>query len=117
VVAQISSVLEPTFVKECQTNYDLINPLVASNIDFKNPEPGEVVLKLCLIAKERNIEYTPTQDSQAQLFSYCQRKGIVPPIEIKAMPQYVPIPVPLQPINLIPNPDMPPAGYGGQINY
>ena len=35
----LSKVLAPEFVKECDTNYDLINPVVAQNIDFK---------KLCL---------------------------------------------------------------------
>jgi hypothetical protein len=60
VAQQIGLCLEPAFVKECHTNYDLINPLVAQNIDFKNPEQGEVILKLCLLAKERNINYTPT---------------------------------------------------------
>ena len=56
---QLASLLEPEFVKECDTNYDLLNPVVrtlvyliftcqvAKNIDFKNPEEGEVILKLC----------------------------------------------------------------------
>jgi hypothetical protein len=96
VTQQIGLCLEPAFVKECHTNYDLINPLVAQNIDFKNPEQGEVILKLCLLAKERNINYTPTQDSQAQLLGYCTRKGIVPPIEIMKVPTYVPMPAPME---------------------
>jgi len=49
---------------------------VKQNIDFKTPEPGEVVLKLVLLAKERNINYTPTIDSQQELLAYCQRKGL-----------------------------------------
>jgi hypothetical protein len=44
---QLECLLEPEFVKECDTNYDLLNPVVAKNIDFKNPEEGEVILKLC----------------------------------------------------------------------
>jgi len=60
VSEMLSLCLEDSFVKECAVNYDLINPLVATNIDFKNPEAGEVVLKLVLLAKERNIAYIPT---------------------------------------------------------
>ena len=63
-------------VAEFHTNYDLLNPLVAANIDYKTPEPGEVIYKLCMIAKERNIDYMPSQDSQSLLISYCNLKGI-----------------------------------------
>lgn len=52
--------LDKAIVAEAHTNYDIINPLVAANVDYKTPEPGEVILKLCMIAKERNINYTPT---------------------------------------------------------
>lgn len=81
---------------------------MASNIDFKNPEQGEVIFKLCMIAKERNIAYTPTQESQAQLLGYCTRKGLQPPIEIVRAPIYVPMPVPYDA-----NADRPPADFGG----
>jgi hypothetical protein len=81
---------------------------VASNIDFKNPEQGEVIYKLCMIAKERNIDYTPTQDSQAQLLGYCTRKGLQPPIELKSAPQYVPTAVAYDA-----NVDKPPSEFVG----
>jgi hypothetical protein len=29
--------------------------VVAANIDFKKPDDGEVVYKMCLLAKDRNI--------------------------------------------------------------
>ncbi len=48
-----------------------------------------------MIAKERNIDYTPTQESQAQLLGYCTRKGLQPPIEIIRAPIYVPLPQPI----------------------
>lgn len=56
----LCNILDDKFVKECNTNKDLINPLVAENIDFKNPEEGQVYLRLVQLAKERNIEYNPS---------------------------------------------------------
>jgi len=50
-------------VKECDTNYDLINPIVAKNIDFVKAEDGEVVLRMVNLAKERNIEFIPSHES------------------------------------------------------
>jgi len=44
---QLACLLEPEFVKECDSNYDLLNPVVAKNIDFKTPEEGEVIMRLC----------------------------------------------------------------------
>jgi len=76
---QIGSLLEPEFVKECDSNYDLLNPVVAKNVDFKTPEEGEVILRLCQLAMERNIEYTPTHDAAQALHAYCLRKGMKPP--------------------------------------
>ena len=52
---------------------------VAKNIDFKKPEDGEVVLRMCNLAKERNIEYVPSHESSQALGAYCLRKGIPPP--------------------------------------
>lgn len=100
-------------------NYDLINPLVAQNIDFKTPEPGEVILKLVLLAKERNIAYTPTIDSQQQLLAFCNRKGLAPPIQIMAVPTYVPMPAPLDATQLhvtVVNVDALPSGYPTNFN-
>ena len=57
-------VLGDRFTKECMTNYDLLNPVVRENIDFKTPEQGEVIFKLCTLAKERNIDYTPSMEAQ-----------------------------------------------------
>ena len=91
---QLSGILAPEFVRECDTNYDLINPVVAQNIDFRKPEDGEVVLRMVNLAKERNIDYTPTHESCQSLHAYCLRKGIPPPEGIGGadgpVPQYVP---------------------------
>ena len=59
----LSRILDPEFVRECDRNYDLINSVVANNIDFKKPEDGEVVLRMVNLAKERNIDYMPTHES------------------------------------------------------
>jgi hypothetical protein len=82
VSKQLSTVLSKEVVQEMHTNKDLINRLVADNIDYVTPEPGAVIYKLCLIAKERNIDYTPTQDSQMVLFAYCDNRGLQIPIDI-----------------------------------
>lgn len=108
---QLLGVLDKSFAKECMTNYDLLNPVVAANIDFKTPEKGEVILKLVTLAKERNIDYTPSMESQTTLMAYCLRKEINPPegVCIDSAPAYVPVP---QPMNI----DVaPPAG--GMVGY
>ncbi len=60
-----------------------------------------------MLAKERNIAYTPTQESQATLLEYCTRKGLQPPIEIMRAPLYVPLPIPYDA-----NADRPPVEFG-----
>lgn len=47
--------LDESFVKECNTNPDLINKVVRENIDFKKPEDGEIGLRMVNLAKERNV--------------------------------------------------------------
>lgn len=93
---QLSTILAPEFVRECDVNYDLINPVVAQNIDFRRPEDGEVVLRMVNLAKERNIDYTPSHESAISMHAYCVRKGIPPPEGVGGaggpVPQYVPQP-------------------------
>ncbi len=87
---------------------------VAQNIDFKKPEDGEVVLRMVNLAKERNIEYTPSHESCQALGAYCLRKGIPPPEGVGGvdgpMPQYVPQPAAVDFAAL----DQPPNPNGGQ---
>jgi hypothetical protein len=59
VVNQLSGTLDQKFVKECHVNYDLLNPVVAANVDYKTIEQGQVIYRLVTLAKERNIAYTP----------------------------------------------------------
>lgn len=93
VSKQLEILLDPKIVKEFHSNYDLLNPVVAENIDYKTPEQGAVIYKLCEIAKQRNIEYTPTMDSQHVLLDYCDRTGKMVPIEgVQQVPTYVPVP-------------------------
>jgi len=117
----LASVLQPEFVKEADKNKDIINKVVADNIDYKKPEDGEVVLRMVQLAKERNIQYQPNQESCTACHAYCLRKGIPPPEGLGGIdgppPVYVPGPAP-QPVNFIqpPNPPpggMPAAGMGG----
>ena len=47
---QLGSLFEAKFVEECDTNYDLLNPVVAKNIDYKKPDEGHVIQRLCELA-------------------------------------------------------------------
>lgn len=91
VAKALSPLLDEQLVKEAHTNYSLINPVVAENIDFKRPEEGEVIYELVKLAKERNIDYTPSHSSQQTLAAYCLRKNIRCPIDlVDVAPQYQP---------------------------
>lgn len=113
-------------MKECDTNYDLLNPVVAKNIYFKTPEEGEVIMRLCQLAKERNIDYKPTHESCQALHAYCLRKGIPAPEGVGGpdgpVPTYAPQPLMNdfnaidQPPNMPPGGGVPPGGGGGGGN-
>ena len=65
--------------------------MVAENIDFKKPEDGEVIYKLRLLAKERNIIYEPSYEMRIALNNYLDRKGLPDPLD----PDYKPVAVPV----------------------
>lgn len=43
------------FVAQADESKELINPLVAENIDFKKPMDGEIIYRMKELAQERNI--------------------------------------------------------------
>lgn len=55
--------LDAEFAKECDTNYALLNPVIAENIDIKKIDEGAIILRLVQLAKEKNIEYIPNPAS------------------------------------------------------
>ena len=70
------------------------------------------------LAKERNIDYTPTHESCQSLHAYCLRKGIPPPEGVGGpdgpIPQYVPQPQVVD-FNAVAGPSGPPAGMPPQM--
>ena len=50
------------FIMQADEDTTILNPMVAKNIDFKVPSDGEVVYRMRQLAKERNIQYTPSHD-------------------------------------------------------
>jgi hypothetical protein len=95
----LSALLDESFVKECDTNYALINPVVAENIDIKKIDEGEVILRLVNLAKEKNVDYIPSQTAAQALHAYCLRKGIAPPESLSGgdNPIYAPQPMAYDP--------------------
>lgn len=96
----------------------MINKVIRDNIDFKKPEDGEVGLRLVNLAKEKNVNYTPSMEMIGAIHSYCQRKMLPVPEglggpDAPPVPTYQPQP-PIQPMQM--PPQMPPPGYnqGGQ---
>jgi len=124
VKGQLSLLMDEKFVAECHHNKDLLNKVVAENIDFKKIEDGASGLRMINLANERNIQYKPSMDVASAVQGYCVRKGFpVPPSCVDGgmqQPAYVPQPVnfnqppPNMPPPNMPPPNMPPpGGYGG----
>ena len=61
---QLINLLGQEFALQADEDKNLINPVVAENIDFKKPSEGEVIYRMKQIAKERNIDYVPSMDCQ-----------------------------------------------------
>jgi hypothetical protein len=59
--------------------------------NFKNPEVGEVVYKLRLLAKERNISYEPSYEMRIALNNYLDRKGLPDPLDQNYKPMAMPV--------------------------
>ena len=69
------------FGEEVDSNMEKINPFIADNIDFKNPEKGEVIFRMRQLAKENGIHYTPSMEMQSALNNYLDRTGQSDPFE------------------------------------
>jgi hypothetical protein len=99
---QFAGLLGKEFVDQADTDKSCINKVVAENIDMQVPDPGQTIYRLCQLAKERNIEYTPSHESSAQLNSYCDRTGKPHPLgaSVPQPVQYQPqqLNVPIQPV-------------------
>ena len=120
VKTNLACLMDEKFVKECSHNKDLLNKVVADNIDFKKPEDGAIGLRMINLAAERNIQYTPSIEIASATQGYCVRKGFPVPSSC-ADGGVQPAPYVPQALNVNnqPGPDMPPpnlppsGGYGG----
>jgi hypothetical protein len=78
---QLKIVLGDEFVLQADESKEIINPVVAANIDFKIPADGEVVYRMMQLAKERNISYEPSYDMRMAVNAYRDMKGLPDPYE------------------------------------
>ena len=118
VEKQLTAIMGKEFALQAREDKNIINPLVAANIDFIKPEDGHVVYRMRQLAKERNIQYEPSYEMRLALNSYLDRKGLADPMDeggAKAMvggpPQYQPSVDPGAPGGMPPG--GPPPGMGG----
>ena len=59
---QLSALLGKEFATQADQDKKLVNPLVAGKVDAKKPSDGEIIFRMKELAKERNIQYAPSQD-------------------------------------------------------
>lgn len=115
---QLVALLGKEFELQADEDKGCINPVVAENIDFRKPLEGEVIYRLRQLAKERNINYQPSQDAMTALCQYLDFKGLSDPMdETGGAPKVIPQPVynPQQDNNnnQFPPPNFPPGGGPG----
>ena len=58
----------------------MFNEQVVANINIRIPEEGEKIKKLVEIAKDKNIDYKPSNEALIALRDYCDRKGLDNPL-------------------------------------
>ena len=78
---QLSGILGKEFELQADEDDKMINPVVAQNINFRKPHDGEVIYRLRQLAKDRNIDYQPSQDGMLALNQYCDFKGLSDPMD------------------------------------
>mmetsp|Transcript_3705 Transcript_3705/g.6319 ORF Transcript_3705/g.6319 Transcript_3705/m.6319 type:complete len:121 (+) Transcript_3705:432-794(+) len=100
------------FVQETDSDMGKINPFIAENIDFKNPEKGEVIFRMRQLAKENGINYKPSMEMQMALNQYLDRTGQGDPFDEMKAYQYNPSP-PSMPPSMPPSepPSQPPPSF------
>lgn len=111
---QLVAILGKEFELQADEDKKILNPIVGDNIDFRKPMDGEIIYRLRQLAKERNINYTPSHDSQMALNHYLDFKGLLDPMDEGKGPAQLAAPVynpqPIPPLDLNPPPGMPPGG-------
>lgn len=91
---QLVGLLGKEFELQADEDKACINPVVAENIDFRKPLEGEVIYRLRQLAKERNINYQPSQDAMTALCQYLDFKGLADPMDDTAgAPKVIPKPI------------------------
>jgi len=75
VRGQLTNLLGHEFVKKVDLDDCDVNKIIVMNINLKIPEEGEKVKRLVEIAKERNICYKPSAESNAAYHMYLDRIG------------------------------------------
>lgn len=65
-----------------------VHPVVVENIDSKKRETGEIIFRLRELAKERNIEYTPSNHLHTEYKEYLEKTAKIDPFELADPSQY-----------------------------
>jgi len=91
---QLGLLLGKEFLIKSDQDRSCIHKTINEKIDIFVPEEGQVIKRLVELAKERNIQYTPSAEARQQLTDYCLRKEIANPLEggkaANIIPQYNP---------------------------
>jgi len=71
----LSSLLGRSFTDKADNDPDCINRMIRDNINLRMPEEGEKINKLVEIAKQKNIDYKPSEESATYLALYLDRNA------------------------------------------
>ena len=66
------------YVKASDNDESTVNKVVVEKINFKIPEEGEKISRLLEIAKEKNVDYQPSEESIMAYNMWIERKGFKP---------------------------------------
>lgn len=65
-----------------------VHPAVVKNIDPKKREAGEIIFRLRQLAKERNINYTPSDPLMTEYNAYLEKTALTDPFDLVDPSQY-----------------------------